>query len=105
VRVELLREAQIEIRKAAFWYDEQRQGLGEEFVAAVNAALAKISDTPHSFLKWPGATRDVSPIRRLKIDRFPYAIAFEVHQAYVLVLAVPHSRQRPLYWLSRTNPA
>ena len=71
MQVELLREAKIEVRKAAFW---------------------------------PGTTGEAPPIRRLKVDRFPYAIAFEVHQAFVLVLAVAHSRQRPLYWLSRTSP-
>jgi hypothetical protein len=37
-------------------------------------------------------------------QRFPYVIAFEKHEHHVLVLAVAHTKRRPLYWLTRTNP-
>jgi hypothetical protein len=38
------------------------------------------------------------------LPRFPYVIAFERHEHYVLVLAVAHAKRRPLYWFTRTNP-
>jgi UvrD-like helicase family protein len=37
VRLDLHPEARSELRSAALWYDEQRPGLGDEFIADVSA--------------------------------------------------------------------
>jgi hypothetical protein len=50
-------------------------------------------------------TRAEGPlIRKATTQRFPYVIAFENHKHHVLVLAIAHSKRRPLYWLTRVNP-
>jgi plasmid stabilization system protein ParE len=104
VRLELHPEARAELRSAALWYDEQRTGLGDEFIAEVSAALDRIGDAPESHSAWPG-TRAAGPlIRKGTIQRFPYVIAFEKREHHVLVLAVAHAKRRPLYWLTRVNP-
>jgi toxin ParE1/3/4 len=104
VRVELHPEARAELRSAALWYDEQRSGLGDEFIAEVSAVLARMGEAPESYPVWV-ATRIASPlIRKATIQRFPYVIAFEKHEQHVLVLAVAHSKRRPLYWLTRAEP-
>jgi plasmid stabilization system protein ParE len=104
VRLELHPEARAELRSAALWYDEQRQGLGDEFIADVSATLDRIGGTPESYPAWP-RTRATGPlIRKATIQRFPYVIAFEKHEQHVLVLAVAHAKRRPLYWLTRANP-
>jgi toxin ParE1/3/4 len=104
VRLELHPEARAELRSAALWYDEQRPGLGDEFIAEVSATLDRICGTPESYPAWP-RTRAVGPlIRKATIQRFPYVIAFEKDEQHVLVLAVGHAKRRPLYWLTRTNP-
>ena len=103
MRLELHPEARAELRSAALWYDEQRSGLGDEFIAEVSVTLDRIDNVPESYPTWPG-TRAADPlIRRATIQRFPYVIAFEKHEQHVLVLAVAHARRRPLYWLTRTN--
>ena len=38
MRLELYPEARAELRSAAFWYDERRPGLGDEFIADVDRA-------------------------------------------------------------------
>jgi hypothetical protein len=43
-------------------------------------------------------------IRKATIQRFPYVIAFEERERHLLVLAVAHSKRRPLYWLTRAEP-
>ena len=43
-------------------------------------------------------------IRKATIQRFPYVIAFEVHERHWLVLAIAHSKRRPLCWLTRAEP-
>jgi hypothetical protein len=76
---------------AALWYDERRTGLGDEFIA------------PESYPAWP-ATRAVDPlIRKATVQRFPYLIAFEQREQHLLILAVPHGKRRPLYWLTRAH--
>jgi hypothetical protein len=103
VRVDLHPEARVELRSAALWYEERRDGLGEEFVAAIAVALQRIGEAPESFPRWPG-TRLVSPtIRKATIDAFPYLVAFEQHNDYALVLGVAHQKRRPLYWLVRAS--
>jgi plasmid stabilization system protein ParE len=104
VRLELHPEAQAELRSAALWYDERRSGLGDEFVAEVSVALDRIGNAPASFPAWPGTPGRIPLIRKTTVQRFPYVIAFEQHERHLLVLAVAHTRRRPLYWLTRAEP-
>ena len=72
MRLELHPEARAELRSAALWYDEQRPGLGDEFIADVSATLDRIGGTPESYPAWP-RTRAAGPlIRKATIQRFPY---------------------------------
>ena len=104
MRLALHPEARAEVRSAVLWYDEQRPGLGDEFIDEVSASLDRIAGSPESYPAWP-CTRAAEPlIRKATIQRFPHVIAFEKHEQHVLVLAVAHARRRPLYWLTRTNP-
>jgi hypothetical protein len=43
------------------------------------------------------------PIRRFLLQRFPYAIAYQVHPDLTTVLAIVHGRRRPLYWVGRAR--
>jgi hypothetical protein len=40
-------------------------------------------------------------VRRLLVDRFPYALVFVESETEIRVLAVAHTRRRPGYWRSR----
>jgi hypothetical protein len=88
VRVELHPEARAELRRGALWYDEQREGLGADFIAAVSSALDRIGRAPESFPPWPNLTSQTLLIRRSTLQRFPYVVAFEQHADYSLVLAI-----------------
>ncbi|HWB17543.1 MAG TPA: hypothetical protein VG538_14140 [Vicinamibacterales bacterium] len=101
MRVELHPEVGSEIRSAALWYEEQRQGLGDAFVPAVAEVLDRIENAPQAFPRWPGTTSAALVIRKAVLSRFPYLIAFEHYADHVLVLGVVHSKRRPLYWLRR----
>ncbi len=102
--VELHPEAHVEFRSSALWYDERRDGLGDEFVAAIAVTLQRISEAPESFPKWPGTPQASLDIRKATVDRFPYLVAFEQHKNYAVVLGIAHQKRRPLYWLIRASP-
>jgi plasmid stabilization system protein ParE len=96
-------EAAAELRAAALWYDERRAGLGDELVEEVRALSQRITASPTTYATWPGLSRPASPIRRALVDRFPYALAFEVEAERIFILAVAHAKRRPLYWLRRVR--
>ena len=103
MRLELHPEARAELRSAALWYDEQRPGLGDEFIADVSEAFNRVA----RLRILPGMVghagrRPADP--QGAIQRFPYVIAFEKHERHMLVLAVAHAERRPLSWLTRAQP-
>ena len=87
--------AQSEFDRAFDWYEEQRTGLGEDFVAQVQDALNRISAKPELY---PQMFKDV---RRVVVQRFPYSVFYRVETEQIVVLAVFHSRRNPKRWQSR----
>lgn len=94
-RLTVRRPARDDIREARTWYEGQREGLGEEFLAAVEEALERLRQTPemHQVIY-----RDV---RRRMVQRFPYGIYYRVLVDRVVVIAVVHGRRDPKTWQSR----
>jgi toxin ParE1/3/4 len=101
VKIALLAEAEAELDDAAAWYDEQRDGLGDELLLEVQNALAIIVEAPETWSRWPGAPPRIPAIRRFLLQRFSYAIAYQSHPDFITVLAIVHGRRRPLYWVGR----
>lgn len=81
------------------WYEEQRPGLGSEFLGAVHLALSRIGVSPEQFAPWPDHPR----FRRALTGRFPYAIFFHIVGEEAVIVAVAHTSRRPGYWLDRTS--
>jgi hypothetical protein len=103
VQVDLHPEARVELHSGAIWYEERRDGLGDEFVAAIDSTIQRIANAPKSFPRWIGTEKAAAVIRTALVERFPYAVAFEDHEHYAVVLAVAHRKRRPLYWLERAG--
>jgi hypothetical protein len=90
-------EARDELFAAATWYDEQREGLGEELLEAVDTVLERVAEAPHSFPK----DRFDDRARRASVPRFPFAVVFVVHDNRVRVVAFAHAKRLPGYWTKR----
>lgn len=97
--VELHAAAEEEIRTAAAWYEDCREGLGERLLAAVDAAGKRIETAPFEGALW---TRPDVPggVRRVRVGTFPYSLVYLTEPGLV-VLALAHDRQRPGYWRGR----
>jgi plasmid stabilization system protein ParE len=82
--------AEGDIRRARDWYERQRPGLGDEFLACVAAALASLEERSDRF---PDYYRG---FRRAFTPRFPYKIFFRIEGELVIVFRVLHaSRDHP----------
>ncbi|MCE8014344.1 type II toxin-antitoxin system RelE/ParE family toxin [Billgrantia desiderata] len=89
-------EAEWDIEEAAHWYEAQREGLGHDFVNAVEDILDKVRAKP---LAYPVVYRGS---RRALIQKFPFGIHFIVVGSIISVLAVIHGSRHPRHWQSRT---
>ena len=85
------------LRRSVFVYERQRPGLGEEFLAVVNAGLNDIAAHP---LRQAITFRDT---RRLLVTRFPYALFYRVYPTAIVVVACMHVRRNPLRWRQRND--
>jgi|HubBroStandDraft_6_1064221.scaffolds.fasta_scaffold65452_3 toxin ParE1/3/4 len=90
-------EAREELLAAAEWYDDQRDGLGDEFLSAVDAVLIQVATSPTAFPRDPFDDR----ARRALLSRFPYAVVFIQHEGNVRIVAFSHAKRLPGYWRNR----
>jgi hypothetical protein len=87
-----------EVFAAARRYDEDRTGLGDELIAAIDDGLRTILLGPQTWPVSPGIRQMTPPIRRYVMDRFPFAIGYQVIGDAVVVVAVAHAKRRPGDW-------
>lgn len=91
----LLPPAKRDVAKAYDWYEEQRTGLGEEFLARLEQCLTAIARSPNAFQ--PVA----KGARRAVLKQFPYVVFCKVEGKRVYVYSVFHAVQDPQKWLNR----
>jgi plasmid stabilization system protein ParE len=95
--VVLRREARLEFDVAFDWYERQRPGLGDDFVACVQQTFDRIAKTPELH------ERVVQDIRRASVHRFPYSVYYTAEANRITVIAVFHSNRDPSVWQSRAR--
>jgi len=86
--------AEADMTQAALWYNNQRPGLGEEFLAEVNAALESAAANPHLF----PCLRRKPDVRRVLTKRFPYRIFFVLRPDAIIVFRVLHGARHDREW-------
>ena len=96
-------EASQELEAAALWYEAQRSSLGVTFLAAVDRTVEHLATWPDAGTLVPGVPAHLE-VRQMPVVRFPYRIVYLVTPRGLRVLAVAHTRRRPGYWRSRTEP-
>jgi plasmid stabilization system protein ParE len=84
-----------EIEAAYRWYEKEREGLGSEFLEAVDKMVKAIAENPERF---PAIRKD---IRRAVLRRFPYSIFYRIVSGHVVVIACFHGKRNPKVWRSR----
>jgi plasmid stabilization system protein ParE len=94
-KIRLREEADRHLAAAASWYEQQREGLGYEFLAEALTAIERLADHP---LRHPIVHRDT---RRSLMQRFPFGIYFRITQSHIVVVAVMHASRHPQRWRDR----
>lgn len=90
-------EAEKDIDAGYAWYEDQRPGLGEDFLSRVDACVQAICRSP----KMHGLI--FANYRRALVRRFPYAVFYEYEDQTVTVYCVFHTSQDPNKWRTRLS--
>lgn len=88
--------AERELNEAALYYESESAGLGAAFLAEAERAGDRILRHPETAPRLQGS------IRRIFLNRFPYALLYRLDGNTVRILAVMNLRRRPTYWVGRT---
>ena len=88
-------EVEQDLSKAYDWYQERREGLGEEFLTCVDACIQAICGNPemHAII--------YKEYRRALVRRFPYSVFYELMGNTVTVYCIFHHSQHPEKWRKR----
>ncbi|HDQ03632.1 MAG TPA: type II toxin-antitoxin system RelE/ParE family toxin [Deltaproteobacteria bacterium] len=97
MKIEFLTIAQKELADAVDWYNEQADGLGNEFIDEMDRAIRRIAAYPKS------CTEIESDLRRCIMARFPYALIYGLEKDRVIIVAIAHLHRRPRYWIERLD--
>jgi plasmid stabilization system protein ParE len=87
--VRVRRRAELDVDDAYAWYESRAEGLGQAFLRAVEACLARIARDPEAY----AVQHD--RVHRARLHRFPYGIYYTIREDFIDVLAVYHGRRRP----------
>ncbi|WP_437298257.1 type II toxin-antitoxin system RelE/ParE family toxin [Sorangium sp. So ce426] len=87
--------AAADIARAYAWYERERDGLGEEFLVEVRAAMQAVVEAPTACAVLHRQTR------RALVRRFPYGLFFRLMDDVVVFVACFHTRRRPESWKRR----
>jgi plasmid stabilization system protein ParE len=78
------------------YYGTIRSALAEQYLADFESTLQRVCEAPHRH-----RVEKKPDIRLVSLLKFPYFVIYRVVDSSVQVLAVPHFRQRPVYWAQR----
>ena len=90
MRPRVLAEAEAELLSAMLFYEDRREGLGQDFYDRVSDTMMAIGRDPLRFPVYEGKSSSRT-FRRAAVQRFPYIIVYQVRDDETLVVAVAHS--------------
>ena len=90
-------EAHAEMIVQARYYENKAEGLGADFLDAVEETTRRIAQSPNA-----GAVEQAN-IRRRLVAGFPFTILYEAKSDRIYIAAVMHQHRRPGYWLKRVE--
>jgi len=87
--------AELDAMDAANWYNQRLDGLGNEYLLALETKINAIRRNPQQF------TVIYKNIRRALTERFPFGIFYIIENDVLYVLAIIHTSRSPKSWKKR----
>ena len=87
--------AELDTMEAAKWYNDHRDGLGNEFLLALEAKIHAIKRNPNQF------SNKYKKVHRALTERFPYGIFYFIENKTIFIIAIVHTHRSPGVWKKR----
>ncbi len=95
----LTKEAQLDLDEIFIWYEEQKKGLGFDFINYFEAILHKLALNPYyaSFI--------LDDARGASLKKFPYEVVYRINQIkqQIRVIAIIHNHRNPEWFKKRSS--
>lgn len=86
----------LEIKSSYDWYQNQAEGLGDDFLNELELAYQAIEEFPDT---WPKFKK---VFRRYLLSKFPFSVIYRRNKQSIFIVAVMHNSRKPGYWVKRT---
>jgi toxin ParE1/3/4 len=86
-RVIVRPRAEADLREARDWYEEQRSGLGKQFVAEIARTIRFLAQNPEVYPEY------YRGFRRALTGRFPYKLFYRLELGRIIVFRILHARR------------
>jgi toxin ParE1/3/4 len=81
-------EAVLDLQEAFEWYEKKRKGLGYLLIEEIEISYQKLSENPHHY------THINQVYRRIKLNKFPYLIIYEIEGQNIIINSVRHAKRK-----------
>ncbi len=95
MRVIFHREAHEEMIGSARYYEGRAEGLGSDFLSAVEETTRRIEQSPRT------GPIEKATIRKRLVPGFPFTVLYEIQPDRIFIAAVMPQHRRPGYWRKR----
>ncbi|WMJ75523.1 type II toxin-antitoxin system RelE/ParE family toxin [Cytophagaceae bacterium ABcell3] len=93
--LKLKEEALEDLSKAYRFYEEEMEGLGEDFLSIIESVFSKIREHPH---RYPEKYQNK---RIFVVKKYPFVVIYEVEVKTITVYSVFHTSRNPQIWEKR----
>ena len=96
MRIEYHPDTVSDLNDAVSYYDEQLDGLGDEFRTEIYETIDRIVDDPylHQVIQFN--------VRRCFVHQFPFSVLYRiVNDALIRILVIRHHRRHPEFGIQR----
>ena len=87
--------AREEVSDAYLYYENQKLGLGDNFLENLDDIFNLILDNPNLYPK------DFEEVRKALLKKFPFTIYYEIVEEQIFVYSVFHQSRNPENWRQR----
>jgi hypothetical protein len=92
MKIDFFTVAERELLDAIDYYNDEQQGLGDEFALEASRALQRIQEFP---LAWAPLSKKS---RRCLMHRFPYGIIYQKRKNAIMIVSVMNLHRKPKNW-------
>jgi len=88
-------DAARDIEDAEIWHEDQRSGLGDDFLDCVDEVLERIQQQPELY------AAEFKRVRRAPMNRFSYIVYYRLTSDLIDVVGVIHASRSSRAWRDR----